>query len=378
MQRITARWLALLAITLIALYLCWLVVSPFVQIILWAVVLAIIAFPYHTKLLRRGVHPTLAAMISTVGVVLVVLLPVLIIVVSVATQIPTYDQIHTGVEKLRALIAEDSALYQKVDGYFDLDWLKDKQLIQEKLNIIATPVLSKSIAIAGSLVGTVVDIFFALFTLFYFLKDSREIGNSVSGMLPLEVSQSQAVFDRCKSIIQASVQGVILIAAIQGVLGGIAFWILGVPSAILLAVLLFILSMVPAIGSVLVWLPAALYLGATGHWIKAAILIAWCGGVVGMVDNLLRPKLVGKKTGMHDLVIFFSVLGGLQVFGILGLFVGPVVVAITRSIIEICRTANLYSRDLPVQTNIDGKEIVVPVVATTLQHPMEIDPPGRQ
>jgi predicted PurR-regulated permease PerM len=119
------------------------------------------------------------------------------------------------------------------------------------------------------------------------------------------------------------------------VLGGVAFWTLGLPSALLWSVIMFFFSMIPAAGSFLVWVPAALYLGLTGHWWKAAILTAWCAGIVASVDNVLRPRLVGKRTRMHELLVLFSILGGLKVFGALGLVVGPVVVAITLALVDI-------------------------------------------
>ncbi|MBC7782659.1 MAG: AI-2E family transporter [Burkholderiales bacterium] len=375
MQRINARWLALLAITLIALYLCWLIVSPFIQVILWAVVLAIIAFPYHVRLQNRGVNPTIAAMLSTAGVVLVVLLPVMLILIAMAAQIPTQAEMQEGIAKMRSLLDDDGAIYKRIDPYFDLDWLQDTVVVKQRLSPIAGMMAQQSLSIVGNIASTAISILFALFTLFYFLRDSKTIGDAVAGALPLEESQSRAVFAKCKSIIQASVQGVILIAAIQGVLAGLAFWILGVPSPIFLAVLLFILSMVPAVGSALVWVPAVLYLLATGHWVKAIELTVWCGGVVGMVDNLLRPRLVGKKTGMHDLVIFFSVLGGLQVFGILGLFVGPVVVAVALSIVEVFKEASHNWQASPQKVVVDPGKLAPAVVIPAAGHPMEVDLP---
>jgi predicted PurR-regulated permease PerM len=138
-------------------------------------------------------------------------------------------------------------------------------------------------------------------------------------------------------VISASVYGVIVISAIQGFLGGLAFAVLRIPSPLLWGVVMFLLSMIPMAGAAIVWGPAALYLFFTGHWIKAILLVIWGGGVIGMIDNVLRPRLVGERTKLHELLIFFSVLGGLQVFGVLGLVVGPVVFAIALALLEIFR-----------------------------------------
>jgi predicted PurR-regulated permease PerM len=138
-------------------------------------------------------------------------------------------------------------------------------------------------------------------------------------------------------MIRASVHGVLVIAVIQGSLAGLAFWVLGIPSPLLWTLVMIILSTIPIAGSFLVWIPAAIYLLATGHWVKALLLAAWCGGVVGSVDNFLRPKLVGGRAGLHELFIFFAVLGGLQVFGILGIILGPLTLAVTLALFEAFR-----------------------------------------
>lgn len=135
--------------------------------------------------------------------------------------------------------------------------------------------------------------------------------------------------------------GVLSIAAIQGALGGAAFWVLGLASPLLWGVVMFFMSMIPMAGAFLVWVPAAIYLLVTGHWVKALILTLWGGLVIGTIDNFLRPRLVGQKTRLHELVVLFSVLGGLKVFGVLGLVVGPVVVAITLALIDVLRQANV-------------------------------------
>ena len=127
---------------------------------------------------------------------------------------------------------------------------------------------------------------------------------------------------------------------IQGTLGTFIFWALGLPSPLLWGVVMFFLSMIPMAGSFLVWAPAALYLALTGAYVKAVILVGWGVLVIGTIDNFLSPRLVGKRARLHELLIFFAVLGGLQVFGVLGLVLGPVVVAITLALIEMVRQAH--------------------------------------
>jgi predicted PurR-regulated permease PerM len=130
------------------------------------------------------------------------------------------------------------------------------------------------------------------------------------------------------------VYGVVTIAALQGLLAGLAYWIMGIPSPVLWAVLTAFVCMIPIAGSFLVWLPLAIYLMINGSWTKAILLIIWGGLVISTIDNLLRPKLVGTQTRLHELFIFFSVLGGISVFGLLGIVLGPVVLAITLGLLQ--------------------------------------------
>ena len=142
---------------------------------------------------------------------------------------------------------------------------------------------------------------------------------------------------RCHDVIAASLRGVLFIAAIQGALGGIGFWALGISSPMFWGVVMFFLSMIPMAGAFIVWVPVAVYLAATGHYWKATLLTVWGGGVIGMADNLLRPRMVGSRTRLHELVVFFSVLGGINVFGVLGIIAGPVVIAMTTSFLDVLR-----------------------------------------
>ena len=143
----------------------------------------------------------------------------------------------------------------------------------------------------------------------------------------------------------------LVISAIQGTLGFLIFWILGLPSPLLWGVVMFFLSMIPMAGAFLVWVPAAIYLALIGAYVKALILVVWGLVVIGSIDNFLSPRLVGRRARLHELLIFFSVLGGLEVFGILGLVLGPVVVAITLALIEMVRQSfKPPSETLPEET----------------------------
>jgi predicted PurR-regulated permease PerM len=353
-NRINARWLSLVAVTLICLYLCWLIVAPFMDVILWSAMMAIISYPMFRRWRKRGWGPAMASLFTTLFVVLAVIVPIALVLVMLSTQVD--DAVALVQKGIQQLTNPDSTLYSYLNRWVNVKEHLNPEVLGERLKAMGNAIAARSFGLVGNLFGVIVQIFFVLFTVYYLLKDADVIVPAIRDSLPLEKEQAEEVFARTHDVIFASVRGVMVIAAIQGALGGIAFFFLGLPSAILWGVIMFLLSMVPMLGAFLVWGPAAVYLFATGSVVKAIILIIWGGAVIGSVDNFLRPKLVGERTRLHELIIFFAVLGGLQVFGVLGLFVGPVVVAITLSLIDI------YKR-------IGGK-VVVPVEPVTPVSPV--------
>jgi predicted PurR-regulated permease PerM len=219
----------------------------------------------------------------------------------------------------------------------------------ERLKGMGGAIATRTLGFVGGVVGAIVQTFFVIFTMYYLFRDGDRFVRVLPDTLPLRREQSEKIFERARDVISASVYGVLVIAVIQGTLGGLAFWALGLPSAIVWAVVMTFLSMIPMAGSFLVWVPAAIYLALTGHWGKALILVVWGALVIGTVDNFLRPKLVGERTKLHELFIFFAVLGGLQVFGVVGIVLGPVVLAITLALLDVFRQTEQPSEEAPAE-----------------------------
>jgi len=231
--------------------------------------------------------------------------------------------------------------------YVDVTKLGSQQFIAERLKGVSGAIASRTLGFVGGAVGFIVEVFFVIFTMYYLFRDGESMRAAAYDMVPLSDNKAREIFDRTGEVIGASVYGVLVIATIQGVLGGLAFWVLGLPSPLLWGVVMIFLSMIPMLGSFIVWVPAAIYLALTGEWGKAVMLAVWGALVIGSVDNFLRPKLVGERTRLHELLIFFSVLGGLQVFGVLGIVLGPVIVAITIALLDVLRQADSHGRDAP-------------------------------
>jgi predicted PurR-regulated permease PerM len=341
-RRIQSRWIALLAATAAGLYLCWLMLLPFINVLAWAVVLVVVFYPVHRRLVARTNRPATSALISCLLVIFVILIPLSLITLALVREFSGAAQ---GLQnQLSSFLDPNSAVAGRVLGwlgnYIDIEQLRNPQSIQEHLQQMLGSVAQRTLGLVGGALGVVVQIFFIIFTMYYLFRDGAKIVNALPDVLPLERVQSEEIFTRTKDVISASVNGVLVIAAIQGALGAVAFFALGVPSALVWGVVMTFLSLIPMAGAFIVWVPAAIFLAVTGHWVKAVLLVAWGAFVIGTVDNFLRPKLVGERTKLHELFIFFSVLGGLNVFGVLGLVLGPVVLAITLALLDVMRHAD--------------------------------------
>ncbi|HEY9403958.1 MAG TPA: AI-2E family transporter [Pyrinomonadaceae bacterium] len=343
--KIQPRWIALLAATAAGLYLCWLMILPFINVLAWAAVLVVVFYPVHRRLVARTNRPATSALISCLLVIFVILIPLSLVTLALVREFSGAAQ---GIQhQFNAILDPNSAIGRIVarivgwlGNFVDVEQLRDPQSIQEQLQQVAGAVAQRTLGLVGGALGIVVQIFFIIFTMYYLFRDGAKIVNALPDVLPLERTQSEEILARTRDVISASVNGVLVIAAIQGALGALAFFALGVPSPLVWGVVMTFLSLIPMAGAFIVWVPAAIFLAVTGHWVKAILLVAWGALVIGTVDNFLRPKLVGERTKLHELFIFFSVLGGLHVFGVLGLVLGPVVLAITLALLDVMRHAD--------------------------------------
>ena len=335
-----AGFVTLLIVLALALYLCWLMLRPFLNVLLWATVLAVVFYPMHRRIRARVRGPSASAALSTLLVIVLILLPVTFISVAVVRELSgAAAQLEGGPQFLQSSPAV-AWVFERLDRYVHVDREAARQFIAERMQIWGAALASSTLVVVGGVVGAIVQMGLVVFTMFYLFRDGERLRLAISDMLPLERVQIREIVERTRDVIAATIYGVLVIAAIQGTLGTLIFWVLGLPSPLLWGVVMFFLSMIPMAGSFFVWAPAALYLMLTGAFVKGAALVVWGVMVIGSIDNFLSPRLVGKRARLHELLIFFSVLGGLQVFGVLGLVLGPVVVAITLALIEMVREAH--------------------------------------
>jgi predicted PurR-regulated permease PerM len=227
-----------------------------------------------------------------------------------------------------------------VDPYFDVERLESPAFLRDQLEAWSGTLANGTLGVVGGVAAAVVQTLLVVFTLYYLFRDHAAIREAFFEIVPIEEAKTRDIAERTKAVVGATVYGSLLIAAIQGALGFFIFWVLGLPAPLLWGVVMFFLSMIPMAGAFLVWAPAAIYLALSGALTQALVLTAWGVLVVGAIDNVLSPRLVGKRACMHELLIFFGVLGGIDVFGVIGVVLGPVLVAVTLALLEMVRQAN--------------------------------------
>jgi predicted PurR-regulated permease PerM len=224
-----------------------------------------------------------------------------------------------------------------VSGYLPISTtdLKAATVNQAEKGVAA--LLGMTAGALGSLTALLTNAFIAFFILFFLLRDGKAMLRRAVVLLPLRRDQTRRLLALVKDTLNAIVYGTLTMAALQGALAGLAFWFLGVSSAGLWGIVTALCALLPLIGTGIVLLPAVSMLMFSGHWIKALILLAWGLIIVHPVDNLLRPHLIGSRTKLSTLYVFFALLGGLQAFGGLGVFIGPIVLAITVALLKFLR-----------------------------------------
>ncbi len=322
-----------LLLVLVTLALGW-ILLPFYGPILWGVVIALLFEPLHRRLRQRtGLRPTVSALLTMLVVVLVVIVPFALITASLAREAAgVYERLQTGQWQpaiyLRglfdALPAGVAALLDRV-GWGDFDIVQGRVAagITQASQFIAT----QALGIGQNTFEFVTGVFITLYLAFFLIRDGHGLSRAARRAVPLAPAHQRELVDKFGTVVRATVKGNMVVAALQGLLGGLAFWALGVGGALLWGVLMAFLSLVPAVGAALVWAPVALYFFVTGSPWHGVALAAFGVLVIGLVDNLLRPLLVGKDTRLPDYVVLTTTLGGMATLGVNGFVLGPATAA---------------------------------------------------
>ncbi len=328
------------------------VIGPFYGAVFWGAVLALLFEPLYRLVLRRlGKRPTLAALATLAIILLLVILPLALMAVSLVQEATwLFRRVSSGeVNFGRYMEQMVAALPSWASSLMSNYGLDDAGELQTKLIAAVT---TRGQALAGRAVGwgsdaldIAVGFVVAMYLLFFLLRDGRQVAGHIVTAIPLDERYKGRLVDQFCTVIRATVKGNVLVAVAQGALGGLAFWVLGVHGPLLWAVVMAFLSLLPAIGAALIWGPVALYLLATGSVWQGAALMAWGVLVIGLIDNVLRPILVGKDTRMPDYVVLITTIGGLAVFGLNGFVIGPVIAAMFIAVWQIFSASRVHGVD---------------------------------
>ncbi|MFQ5640360.1 MAG: AI-2E family transporter [bacterium] len=316
------------------------IIKIFLVPILLAAVFTALFYTFYERLLQTFRNKrSLSAIICCLTLMLGLLVPVYLVVDLVARE--GIELFKTAEPQIREIIRQgDEGILGKIKNNpilkridFDtFDWQSSLEDIVKNLGKILTGVINKT---SRGTFHVVTDLFITLFTLFYFFRDGDRLVQRIKYLSPLDDAHEEALIERFVSVSRATVKGTLLIGLVQGALGGLVLWIFGVQSAVLWGVVMVILSVIPLVGTWLVLYPAAIIQLMTGHLWQGVAIFLMTVVVISNIDNVLRPRLVGRDAGMHDLMIFFSTLGGISVFGIMGFIIGPVIAVFFITMLDI-------------------------------------------
>jgi predicted PurR-regulated permease PerM len=334
--RVAAQWqqIALVLVTLGVLILCALLLYPLFFAIVGAIVLAVVTRRPYDWLAQRIRNRSLCAAVAVCLVAFSLLLPSFVLGQDLAQQAFRTIQAlreHSTQQRLAELLARHPLLAARAQAASDTVDLGNA--VQSTASYLGRKLAS----LAGNSVRLITQGVITLFLLFFLYRDRAFALESLRSLLPLLPEETEELLARVGGTIYATALGRLTIASVQGLLAGLAFWVLGVPGVVLWAFSTAACAMIPAFGSFLVWGPITLYLGFSGHWGKATLLAVWGGVIVSTIDNFLYPILVGAQMRAHTATILISTLGGLALFGVVGIVLGPVVFTVAATLLDLWR-----------------------------------------
>ncbi len=330
---------------LVILYVAYLIFSPFLQAVAWAAILAMIVYPVYEWLLKilKG-RATLASLILTILIIFLIVVPAMRVSVFLSQEtVELAKTIQSSVSstqfeawKAKPWVQKLMESWESVTAeleFFDIDL---RQSVVQGAQVTSGFLASQIKAVAQNVFLFAINFIIALFTLFFMLRDGKVLSDKIHSLLPMDQVHKDLLFQNIVNALFAVIHGALITAFVQGLLAGLGYWILGVPFAIVLAVTTAFTALFPIGGSFLVWFPTSLYLGfVQGPLWHGIALFLWGALIVGSIDNFLKPLLIGSRLRLPILILFFSILGGLKLFGIIGLILGPMIITLLLALLDL-------------------------------------------
>lgn len=337
------RFLRLLfyALVLLTAYLTFLVIRPFLAPLAWAAIFAMMFYPVYEELMIR-MGPIRGALLTTLMAAVLIVGPAVTLVSVLAQEVPQLiDYVQQAslkapdqIERIWELLRRRSPVVLPEDPTV---------IVREGVQRVLTFLAPRAGAVVADVLATLGSLFVMLFALFFLLRDSHILGRRVRELLPLPERERNRLIADTRDLVIASVGVGLLVAAVQGLIGGVAFWMLGIRAPVIWGVVMALCSLIPLVGTALVWVPTALWLLLSGQVLRGVILTIVGVVGIGMVDNVLRPLLLSGRTSASGLIIFIGLLGGVAAFGFVGLVLGPIILVTASSLINVFTRLEIVS-----------------------------------
>ncbi len=328
-----------LSIILILFYLFYKVLSPFLITIAWAMVLSITFYPLYRLFIRFIKRPWAASLITLIIILIIVLGPFSYIVGSLVSEITdVYSTIEEkGFETLTEIQTQPriAGIFEKITSYKIFEGFDLQKSAVSTLKSIGKAIAEHTKDIFKNAVVLIINFIIMCLTIFYFLKDGNSLANFIKKLLPFSEKQKDKLEERVKEMVVAAIYGGVAVAIVQGTLGGVAFLTFGLPSPVFWGTTMAIFSLVPLFGCAIIWVPTGIILLLSGNYAKGIGLLLYGVIFITSVDNIIKPIVIGGRTKLHTLLVFFSVLGGIKFLGFLGFILGPLITALCLSLFEI-------------------------------------------
>ena len=340
---ITSDHWTLIAALLAAGFACFLLLEPYINSIVMAFIISLLMFPIHGWIESKlPNHKNLVSLLSCIVLTFIIVIPLLLVFTAIVQQGTVFSQnvyqwgTNGGIQEIFAhpLVVKGLKL---VNTYLPFDTINPQEIAQkvaEFATTFGTNIVGISAKILGDATNFLMSFFLMLFVLFFLLRDHDKIILALRHILPLSRSQEDKLLDEVEKVAKSAVMGSFLTAIAQGLAGGFGMWVAGFPG-LFWGTMMGFASFIPVFGTALIWVPAVIYLFLTGDTTWGIFLLVWSIVVVGSIDNILRPLLMQGSAGMNTLMIFFSLLGGLHLFGLIGLIYGPIIFAVTMVLFNI-------------------------------------------
>ncbi len=340
----------LLALLITCLFFCYHMLEPYLNAVILAILLAVVFNPVHKRIEQRVKgRKTLAAVCSSILLVLVVVVPLLFMFGALVQQgVASFNAICEWIEAGKYEELQNTALFARVIEFgeqylpsmrsvfpaFDPERVDLGKIFLTVSSSLGRSLLNQSEQLAGNITSFIVRFFLMIFTFFFIVRDQRSLSRSTLRLVPMSSVNKEKIVTKIKAVSRSALLGTLVTAVAIGIAGGLAFWIAGLPGLFWGTAMAFA-SLIPVVGGAIIWIPAAVYLFMSGQWGYGIFIVLWFSLVVGLLDNLIRPLFMKGPANMSTLLIFFSIMGGLNYFGLIGLLYGPLIFGLTTVLIYI-------------------------------------------